>query len=80
MASVIFGTDLGALTPIETRAYLAGMSKSELQKRLAALSQLMNVQRVYLYHGNEQKSFTVKTYKRELTRESRKASKEGMVE
>lgn len=80
MASVIFGTDLGALTPIETRAYLAGMDKSEVQKRLTVLSQLMNVQKVYLLHGDQTKSFKVKSDKREVGRKYKKAGKEGMVE
>jgi len=80
MASVVFGTDLGALTPIETRAYLAGLDKSEVEKRLVALGQLMNIQRVYLFHGNETASYTAKANRRELTREYKKAGKEGMVE
>jgi hypothetical protein len=80
MASVVFGTDLGALTPVETRAYLAGMDKSEVEKRLTVLGQLMNIQRVYLFHGDETASYTVKAQRRELTREYKKAGKEGMVE
>ena len=52
MGTVIFGPEAFGkdMAPADLRAYLAGQDKSAVQERLQALGQLLNVQRVYLYH------------------------------
>jgi hypothetical protein len=82
MGTVIFGPEAFGkdLAPADLRAYLAGQDKSMVQERLQALGQLLNVQRVYLYHGDENAYHSLREEKRVLRSRSRKAGKEGLVE
>ena len=82
MGTIIFGPEAFGkdMAPADLRAYLAGQDKSEVQERLQALGQLLNVQRVYLYHGDENAYHSLREEKRVLGSRSRKAGKEGLVE
>ena len=82
MGTVIFGPEAFGkdMAPADIRAYLAGQDKSGLQERLQALGQLLNVQRVYLYHGDENAYYSLREEKRVLKSRARKAGAEGLAE
>lgn len=82
MGTIIFGPEAFGkdMAPADLRAYLAGQDKSAVQERLQALAQLLNVQRIYLYHGDQTAHWDLKEAKHNLRSRSRGAGKEGLVE